>query len=352
MPLAQAAQVQHLNSQSATASGAGATGIPSIASFNIPSGKNRALFIWASFERDHCSNADNTGGLCTNGNTAGTGLGDNYPEPRTGTPPATTTNNQLTARIVGPGGTINKQNALVIGGTPSGDTRFIRISTSPTGSPAGTASFSVDTFHIVLLENEINTLLGGAASGTVTITLPDTVAPTNAGDDAMLVASVFQNVEQTVTGFVRNATATAQVTAGTPGNSNLAPAAYDAGQAPDEADDGKLVTGTNASTEGFVLPAGHVALVTPSVTNAAGNFDTPFGKRAERPDRRRVFPQWRRHAGQSLYPADGRPGDHADLWRHQRLLSAGIRQRRRARCAGQLRQPHAYDHRHPPRCVG
>lgn len=284
MPLAQAAQVQHLNSQSATASGAGATGIPSIASFSIPSGKNRALFIWASFERDHCSNADNTGGLCTNGNTAGTGLGDNYPEPRTGTPPATTTNNQLTARIVGPGGTINKQNALVIGGTPSGDTRFIRISTSPTGSPAGTASFSVDTFHIVLLENEIDTLLGGAASGTVTITLPDTVAPTNAGDDAMLVASVFQNVEQTVTGFVRNATATAQVTTGTPGNSNLAPAAYDAGQAPDEADDGKLVTGTNASTEGFVLPAGHVALVTPSVTNAAGNFDTPFGNTNNEPN--------------------------------------------------------------------
>lgn len=284
MPFAQAAQVQHLNTQSATASGAGATGIPSIASFNIPSGKNRALFIWVSSERDHCSNTDNSGGLCTNANTAGTGLGDNYPEPRIGTPPATTTNNQLTARIVGPGGTINKQNALVIGGTPSGDTRFIRISTSPTGSPAGTASFSVDTFHIVLFENEINTLLGGAASGTVTITLPDTVAPTNAGDDAMLVASVFQNVEQTVTGFVRNATATAQVTTGTPGNSNLAPAAYDAGQAPDEADDGKLVTGTNASTEGFVLPAGHVALVTPSVTNAAGNFDTPFGNTNNEPN--------------------------------------------------------------------
>ncbi len=284
MPIAQAAQVQHLNTQSATASGAGATGTPSIASFNIPSGKNRALFIWVSFERDHCSNADNSGGLCTNGNTAGTGLGDNYPEPRIGTPPATTSNNQLTARVVGPGGTINKQNALVIGGTPSGDTRFIRISTSPTGSPAGTASFSVDTFHIVLFENEIDTLLGGAASGTVTITLPDTVAPTNAGDDAMLVASVFQNVEQTVTGFVRNATATAQVTTGTPGNSSLAPAAYDAGQAPDEADDGKLVTGTNASTEGFVLPAGHVALVTPSVTNAAGNFDTPFGNTNNEPN--------------------------------------------------------------------
>jgi uncharacterized repeat protein (TIGR01451 family) len=273
----EAAQVQHLNTQSATASGAGAAGTPSIASFNIPSGKNRVLFIWVSFERDHCSDADITGGLCTNGNVAGTGLGDNFPEPRTGTPPATTSNSQLTARVVGPGGTINKQNALLIGGTPSGDTRFIRISSSPSGSPAGTASFSLDTFHIVLSENEINTVLGGAASGTVTITLPDTSTPTNAGDEAMLVASVFQNVEQTVTGFVRNATATAQVTTGTPGNENLAPAAYDAGQVPDEADDGKLVTGSNSSTEGFVLPAGHVALSTPSIANAGGNFDQPFG---------------------------------------------------------------------------
>jgi uncharacterized repeat protein (TIGR01451 family) len=272
-----AAQVQHLNTQTATATGAGAAGTPTIASFNIPSGKNRVLFIWPSFERDHCSNADTTGGLCTSANVAGTGLGDNYPEPRIGTPPATTSNNQLTARIVGPGGTINKQNALVIGGTPTGDTRFIRISTSPTGSPAGTAFISVESFHIALFENEINALLGGAASGTVSITLPDTSVPSSAGDDALLIASVFQNVEQTVNGFVRNATATAQVTTGTPGNSALAPAAYDAGQVPDEADDGKLVTGANSSTEGFTTPTGHVALAALSVTNAGGNYDTPNG---------------------------------------------------------------------------
>lgn len=277
-----AAQVQHLNTQTATATGAGGT--PTIASFNIPSGKNRVLFIWPSFERDHCSNADVTGGLCTSANTAGTGLGDNWPEPRIGTPPATTSNNQITARIVGPGGTINKQNALVIGGTPSGDTRFITISTSPQGSPAGTAFFSISSFHVVLFENEINTLLGGAASGTVTITLPDVVTPSNAGDEALLIASVYQNVEQTVTGFVRNATATAQVATGTPANSSLAPAVYDAGQAPDEADDGKLVMGANSSTEGFLLPAGHVALATLSVTNAAGNYDTPNGNTINEPN--------------------------------------------------------------------
>ncbi|MBN8740903.1 MAG: DUF11 domain-containing protein, partial [Xanthomonadaceae bacterium] len=277
MPAAHAAQVQHLNTQTATASGAGAAGTPAIASFAIPAGKNRALFIWGTFERDHCSAADASGGLCVSGNTAGTGLGDNWPEPRVGTPPATTTNNQITATLVGPGGTISKRNALVIGGTPSGDLRFITISTSPTGSPAGTAFFSLSSFHIALFEDEIVTLLGGASSGTIAISLPDVNVPTNAGDDATLTASVFQNVEQTVSGFVRNATATAQVVTGTPGNYSMAPAAYDAGQAPDEADDGKLVTGANSSTEGFALPAGHVALATLSVTNAAGQYDTPNG---------------------------------------------------------------------------
>ncbi|TXH65489.1 MAG: DUF11 domain-containing protein [Lysobacteraceae bacterium] len=277
-PRAKAAQVQHLNTQTTTATGAGATGTPTIASFNIPSGKNRVLFIWATFERDHCSPADGSGGLCNNGNTAGTGLGDNWPEPRTGTPPATTTNNQITARVIGPGGTINKQNALVIGGTPSGDTRFINISTSPNPSPAGTAFFSLSSFHIALFENEIDTLLGGAASGTVSIAFPDVNAPTNAGDDALLVASVYQNVEQTVNGFVRNATATAQVTTGTAGNYNLAPAAYDAGQAPNEADDGKLVMAANTTTQGFTTPAGHTALTGPLATaNNNGTYDTPNG---------------------------------------------------------------------------
>lgn len=277
-PQLHAATVQHLTTQTATATGAGATGTPSIASFSIPSGKNRVLFIWATFERDHCSAADGTGGLCTTANTAGTGLGDNYPEPRTGTPPATTSNNQITARVTGPGGTINRQNALVIGGTPSGDTRFINISTSPSGSPAGTAFFSLSSFHIVLFENDINTLLGGAASGTVSITFPDVVSPTNPGDDALMLASVYQNVEQTVTGFVRNATATAQVTTGTPGNSSLAPAAYDAGQAPDEAEDGKLVMGASSSTEGFTTPTGHTSLTGSLVTgNSAGTYDTPNG---------------------------------------------------------------------------
>jgi uncharacterized repeat protein (TIGR01451 family) len=284
-PLAQAAQVQHLNTQSATATGSGASGKPTIASFSIPSGKNRALFIWSTYERDHCSPADASGGLCTTGNTAGTGLGDNWPEPRVGTPPTTTSNNQITAQITGPGGTITKQNALVIGGTPSGDLRFLNISNSPSGSPAGTAFFSISSFHIALFENEINTLLGGAASGTVSISFPDVTTPSNAGDDAIMVVSAFQNVEQTVTGFVRNATAVQQQVSGVDpaGNYTMTVAAYDAGQAPDEADDGKLVMGTNSTVEGFALPAGHVALAALATANAGGSWDTPNGNTNNEP---------------------------------------------------------------------
>ena len=73
--VAQAATVRILHSASTTASGSGSSGIPSLTSFNIPSGKNRVLFIWPAFERDHISDADVTAGYGVNDNTAGTGLG-------------------------------------------------------------------------------------------------------------------------------------------------------------------------------------------------------------------------------------------------------------------------------------
>jgi uncharacterized repeat protein (TIGR01451 family) len=287
--VANAAPVTHLATQTATATGDGATGTPRIATFNIPSGKNRVLFIWAAFERDHCSPTDDTNGLCniSTANTTGTGLGDNWPEPRVGTPPTTTTNNQITAQLVGPGGSINKKNALTIGGTPSGDTRFFINSSRPSSAPASAALYSLGSFHILLSEDEINTLLGGAASGTVSITLPDVNNPSNTGDDAILIASVYQNVEQTAWGMVRNATASAQLTVAgpptyTPGNYSMAITAYDASpgggapaQTPDEADDGKLIIGLSSTTEGFVTPTGHVSLATSSIANNNGTFDTP-----------------------------------------------------------------------------
>lgn len=288
---AHAATVTHLSTQTTTATGAGAAGTPTLASFNIPSGKNRALFIWASFERDHCSPTDD----CTTGNTPlGTGLGDNWPEPRNGVPPLTTTPNpngpQITAHVVGPGGTVDKKNALLFADTPSGDLRFITISTSPNSLNPGVVApfFTLSSFHIVLFEDEIDTLLGGALSGTVTITLPDVTTPSSDGDDALLVASVFQNVEQTVAGFVRNATGVAQQVAGVPplGNYTITPSAYDAGQVPDEAADGKLVMGASADTQRFTQPTGFgtLASITLVTSNSGGTYDTPTGNATNEPN--------------------------------------------------------------------
>jgi GEVED domain len=96
---------------------------------------------------------------------------------------------------------------------------------------------------------------------------------------------VYQNVEQTPTGFVRNATATAQVATGTAGNYNLAPAAYDAGQAPNEAEDGKLVMAASSTTQGFATPAGHTSLTGSLVTgNNNGTYDTPAGNLNNEPN--------------------------------------------------------------------
>jgi uncharacterized repeat protein (TIGR01451 family) len=262
-----AATVNRLNQTSTTASGAGSAGIPNVSNFNIPSGKNRVLFIWVAFERDHCAATDN----CTNANTAGTGLGDNWPVmPYSSTP-------QLTARVIGSNATINKKNALTVGGTPSGDLRFHQISTSPQGSPTGTAYMSISSYHIALYENEINQLLGGAASGSVSISLPDVFAPLSAGDEAYIVASVYENVEQSDIGIVRNAVATAQ-TSGTPatlaGNYSLNVSAYDANQVPNENDDGQVVMGISSTTEGFITPGGFTLFASQSNPNSGGIFDT------------------------------------------------------------------------------
>ncbi len=277
-----AAAVDHLNTQTATATGSGVAGKPGIASFNVPSGKNRVLFVWVGFERDHCGTVD----ICNN-TSLGVGLGDNWPEPRLGTPPNTTSNNQVTANFSGPGGTLSKRNALTIGGTPSGDLRFQSQSSQPAALPASAALFSQSTFHIALFEDEITQLLGGNPSGTISISLPTpgVNVPLGAGDDAIMIASVFQNVEQTAWGMVRNALASQIIDfAGgatfLPGNFVMSVTAYDGSpgapapaQTPDEADDGKLVMAISSTTQGFIVPAGHTALATPATTNAGGIYD-------------------------------------------------------------------------------
>ncbi|MEZ4633074.1 MAG: Ig-like domain-containing protein [Deinococcales bacterium] len=277
--LVQASDINLLNSATATASGAGSSGTPSISSFNIPEGVNRVLLILAMFERDHCDLASD---LCDSSNSTGTGLGDNFANPNW-----VTGNRQLTARVTG-SATVDKLNALTVGGTPSGDLRFLSQEgyPNPPGNSTGTY-FSGQSFHIALLESEISTVLGGATSGSVSITLPDALTPKSAGDEAILMAFVFENVEQTDTGTVRSGTdgATANgINAGSAGNYTMSIATLDAGQAPDETDDGFLVMAVSRDTVGFNAISGYTPVQSTSITNSGGRFDDPNGNTHNEPN--------------------------------------------------------------------
>jgi uncharacterized protein (DUF2141 family) len=114
--------------------------------------------------------------------------------------------------------------------------------------------------------------------------LPDVTTPSSDGDEAILLASVFQNVDQTATGFVRNALVSVNPTSGTAGNFTLTPGAYDASQGADEAGDGKLVLGVNSSTDGFLTPTGHTPLATVTRINDSGVYDTSVGNLTNEPN--------------------------------------------------------------------
>ncbi|SDZ85216.1 hypothetical protein SAMN05660964_00405 [Thiothrix caldifontis] len=266
-----AAQVNVLNSTSVTASGAGVTGMPSVSSFNIPAGKNRILFIFAAFERDHC---DQAGDVCnlTNG---GIGLSDNFPR-------VAAANQQITARVIGSAGSIDKKNALTVGGIPSGDLRFSwmegsLLNSSGVAIPNSTL-FNADSYHIALYENEINALLGGASSGNVSISLPDVPNPKNAGDDALLMAFVFSNADQGDSGIVRSAVPQANGNGvGLAGNFTLS-GSFDAGQAPNDANDGLLVVGVSSlgqpvSAGGFLTMSGYAQVQSAVTNNSGGRYD-------------------------------------------------------------------------------
>jgi hypothetical protein len=146
-----AAQVNLLNSSSATAIGTGASGIPAINNFTIPAGKNRVLFVWTGAERDHCSSTDD----CTGGNATGTGLGDNWPMPLSLV--------QLTARVTGSGGSVDKKNALGFGANPSGDLWYHYLALYPQTLGAAKSFFTLSALPIALYESEISQALGGGS---------------------------------------------------------------------------------------------------------------------------------------------------------------------------------------------
>ncbi len=273
MPLlANAATVNLLTSTSSSASGAGAVGKPSIANFTIPAGNNRILFIAAGFERDHCD----AGSDVCNLTSTGAGLSDNFARPVAAT-------YQITARLTGPGGSIDKKNALTVGGSPSGDLRF-SVMESSLKDGAGVAIpnstlFSQESYHIALFESEINTLLGGAASGDIAITLPDVVDPKSAGDDAVLTAFVFNNAMQTVDGIVRSSVPQLlSLGTGLAGDFTIGATAFDAGQAPNDAADGLLVVGFSAlgqpsTAGGFNTMAGYTLAQSVGTNNGGGRYD-------------------------------------------------------------------------------
>lgn len=267
------AQVNVLKQAIATNNGSGGGGVPTITGFNIPSGANRALFIVAAFERDHCDLATD---VCNKSYINQGGLSDNFARPVVST-------YQITARVAGPVSTLDKKNALTIGGSPSGDLRysFAEVSlTDALNNPiANSTLFSLESYHIVLRESEINTLLGGASSGNVTITLPDVNLPKSAGDDAVLMAFVFDNVDQTDTGFVRSAAPiNTNFGTGVAGNYTLVASSLDTNQAPDDAKDGFLVigistAGLSATNGGFTTMSGYSVLQNGVTSNSGGRFD-------------------------------------------------------------------------------
>jgi len=268
MPDANAQQVTVTNQGNSTAKGAGAIGTPSL-TITIPTGDNRAIFILPSFEREHCSTADDAAGGCVSGSSS---IGDNHVSSAT-----TTASNQMTIRIAGPGGTINKINPLVL---PDGDLRFMRISVN-ISTTSEIPYLTLENFHYALYESEIETLLGGAASGSVTITLPNARTPKSGGDDASLMAVVFENVNESNTGIVRNGTVFAS-TAPEPGNVVLSNTDLDAGQEVVDPKDGFIVYGASfvggPTAMGFDTMPGFTELFDYTTTNSNGHLPNSVTK--------------------------------------------------------------------------
>ena len=275
---AEAQTVAFDHGASTTATGAGSTGTPSL-SFNVSAGQNRVVFVTAAFERDHCTtDTTETQAACTDETTANSNFAS----------PVFVANNGANVQIqftaTGPGGSITGTNPLV---SPAGDLRFGNVYSLATGlSAASRASYSQEMYFFALYESQLRTLLGGAASGTITVTLPDTQAPHRAGDEAILSALQFNHVNQVTTGaagtgIVRSAIETSRTNCATglafspgvdaPGNWSVCLNGYDAGQAPTSAGDGVLLVGFNGYARtgplDFATVAGFSEVLNPFVIN-------------------------------------------------------------------------------------
>ncbi|WFC43314.1 hypothetical protein [Pseudoxanthomonas sp. SE1] len=262
----------------ATATGAGATGTPSL-SFNVTAGQNRIVFITATFERDHCTtNTTEVSSTCVDETSANS----NFASPAFGAMGGA--NVQIQFTVTGPGGSTTVTNPLV---PPAGDLRFINIyATAAAASGADRTAYSQEIYFTALYESQLRILLGGADSGTLTITLPNVDAPNRAGDEALLSAMQFNHVSQLATGgpgtgIVRSGIDSATTNCGTgliylpgtnaPGNWSSCLNGYDAGQAPVNAGDGVLLVGINGYARSgpmdFATVPGFTEILNPAVIN-------------------------------------------------------------------------------------
>lgn len=262
--------VKVVSKKTATATGAGAAGIPSLTNFFVPAGNNRVVFITAAFEREHCQGGDN----CTLSNNNGSGLGDNFAAPSFSVTDGEDV--QITGRFSGPGGSIDRKNPLYL---PTGDLRFgTQFTYLGNTLNSGTTMFSREIYYIAIYESEIQTLLGGAASGNINITLPDIKTPLDNADDAVILGYTFVNVDQTPSGIVRSGTNVSVYNiklsdSGLNGDYTIPITDLDNGQEPNDPQDGLLLVAYNgAANYGFKPVSGYTQLSNITTTNSNGAY--------------------------------------------------------------------------------
>lgn len=261
-----------LNSATVSATGSGATGVPSITALHVPEGDNRVIMVLATFEREHCD------AVGCNDDSSSPELGQNFAIPGTHS-----RDFQVTARFTGDGGVMDMQNPMVL---PEGDLRFFnQYGYLVTGGVNSETTYaSREAVFIALYESDITTLLGGQSEGNVSINLPDIQLPKDTADDAILMAYVFENVEQSTAGVVRSGVNGGDANylggddAGVAGNYAISVNSLDAGQSPDHAQDGLLVFavsgvgGSSISGQPFETMSGFTALDSVVTDNANGHY--------------------------------------------------------------------------------
>ncbi len=249
--------VQLLNSVSRAAKGAADTGKPAIVNFTIPKGKNRSLLLLANFEREHCNDPI----YCTPSNSNGTYLGDNY---------AFSTEPQIEAKFTGEGGNILQKNKL---GAPGIASFRLEDIVANNGSQIK-GYLSRESYIITLNEAEIDALLGGLTEGTINITLPGVTTPKYNADEAVLMAFVFENVDQSTRGVAMTSVGSdSDLTNRVNGNYTKTITDNTTGLNANQQEDGLLILGFNGlEGAGFKAIAGFTIIEEEIVNNSTGDF--------------------------------------------------------------------------------